>query len=225
MGLFFSKPKNNYAQVCGAKAFMKSDKGNYSSAVRQWSKICSAFLPDQLSEISKNWDDLLSDEKIRKLVLKHDLQKDPYEVSQAVIEVALKKLVAYYVFHTLEVGDNDFLKTNSLTKADFVKQIGEVFDLSADVQKEIEGYITKYGSEATLKFFNANPLTPELSKEFSELKQKEIKSLLVSIWSSTGLINFFELPSEEKMEAIKKDIQMKRIIFNTFLESSYLISK
>lgn len=223
MGLFFNKPKNNNAQVWGAKAFTKADKVNYNLSVRQWSKICSAFLPDQLLAISKNCNNVISDQGIAKLIKKNELElgeKDIYKV----FEKALNELVIYYAFRTLEIGYDDFTKISSITKDDFINQLSEIFELSEDNKKEIKEYITKYGSAVTSKYFNAKELTPELSAEFSALKEKEIKWLILKIYTSTGLVNFIEFPTVEEMENMKKDLQMNLIIFTGFLKNASLIS-
>ncbi len=223
MGLFSSEPKYNNAKVWGSKAFVKSNKDIYALSVRQWSKICSSILPDQLSKIDQNLGRILNDQGIIKLVKKNELELGDKEIYK-VFEKALNQLIVYYAFRTLEIGYDDFTKTNAITKDDFIDQIGDIFDLSEDNKKEIKEYIVKYGSTVTSKYFNAKELTPELSQEFSELKQKEIKWLILKIYTSTGLINFIEFPTPEEMNNIKTDLQMDIIVFNSFLKNATLIS-
>ena len=212
---FFTKKKIDPVGIWVTKIFNKLEEGNYHPSVILWSKICSVFIPDQMDSVNKIQGNIVSYESVQ-YILKNELgslRKDIDTTVYEMFETAYRKLVVYYIFCTFEIGDNDFLKINKINKTDFINQLNNIFNLSSGDMDNINEFINKYGYAVKQKLTTG---------EYSLLKHKEIKFLVMTIYNSTGLVAIKD-PTDKSIELVLDEIRAKRPVFNAFLQQHKLI--
>lgn len=178
---------------------------SWSKASRGWVVSFYFFGQSNLENINKFWPNVLKGE--RRIIL------------------ALNELAAYRIFHTLQVGNNDFLSHNKIDEKTFINEVSEILNLTENNKLEIESYIKNYGTETTKKYFEAPQFTKELGEEFSVLKMQETEELLKNIVKVVKDFDDIQLPSQKALEEIQKDLSMGGITFNKILEQSNLLPR
>lgn len=209
MGLF--APRRSEIEsgvvIIGAKLYKKLNteeaKAKWSNSSRTWVSIFSVFAQKDLETINKYWPNVIK--------------------FQDKIELSFKELAAFYVFSTLQFGDNIFLNFNKLSEENFIREVSEILDLTINHQNQIKKYAQNYGREAFKKFSNAPEFTKEVSEGFSDFKFREITDLLKSIADAVKDISDIPLPNREIIEKLKEERNTHRTVFNDLLKSSGLL--
>lgn len=209
MGLF--APRRSEIEsgvvIIGAKLYKKLNteeaKSKWSNPSRTWVSIFSVFAQKDLETINKYWPNVIK--------------------FQNRIELSFKELAAFYVFGTLQFGDNIFLNFNKLSEEDFIREVSEILDLTINHQNQIKKYAQNYGREAFKKFSNAPKFTKEISEKFSDFKFREVTDLLKSIADAVKDFSDIPLPNREIMEKLKEERSTHRTVFNDLLKSSGLL--
>lgn len=178
---------------------------DWSKTSRGWVMSFFFFAQSDLENINKFWLNVLKGE--RRIVL------------------ALNELAAYYIFRTLQIGNDDFLNYNKIDKTTFINEVSEILNLTESNKNSIESYTKNYGAEATRKYFEAPEFTKELGEEFSALKTKEMQELLGNIAKAVKDIDDIPLPNLETIKKIEEGRSMSGIVFNGILEKYKLLAK
>lgn len=141
------------------------------------------------------------------------------------IILALNELAAYYIFRTLQIGNNNFLNHNKIDKEIFIKEVSEILNLTENNRSEIERYNKNYGMHVMKKYFEASQFTKELSEEFSILKTNEMKELLTNIAETIKDIDSIPLPDSETIKKVEEGRSMNGIMFNEVMVQYALLPK
>jgi hypothetical protein len=176
---------------------------NWSKASRGWVVSFYFFGQSSLESINKFWPNIIKGE--RRIIL------------------ALNELATYYIFRTLQIGNNDFLNHNKIDKKTFINEVSEILNLTENNKLEIESYIKSYGTEVKRKYNEAPQFTKELGEEFSALIMKETEELLKNIVKAVKDFDDIALPNKEMIEKIKDDRNISSLFFKGIMEQHKLL--